>query len=504
MKTRFINITVLFFLSLSANSQVNCTVPLPPVFTSVSVRPETGNIEFTWNTSQSADIAAYLIYEYVNENGVPRGNIIDTIWDPAATSYSYTNTSYKYHSTSYVIASYRNATIPGMDGCPSPFSNVLNTIFTNAIIDSCTNKLTVSWNNYPSSPKKVTGYSVLLSLNGNAFSEKALTDPETKNLIFTDFETNSEHCYVVRANLEDGTFSTSNKGCVFTKMLKPPQWINADYATVVADNSISLSFSIDPHSEISDFQLEKKTGTSSAYEVIADIVSTEKLILYDDNHADVTLLNTYRLSAINSCNIPVIASNDCSNIVLSIERSGNAISLSWNSYKEWRGAVSSYILFMGTGSGFEERAFLLPSDTTFTLKYDDIMYQVTGSELCFFVSAAETANPYGITGQSNSSVVCSVPIEVITVPNVFTPNGDLINDFFRPVLSFTPQKYHLTISDRRGKILFETNDYLEEWDGSQRGKSNTNGVFLWFLETTTPSGNSITKTGTVTIVKGNK
>jgi gliding motility-associated-like protein len=183
-----------------------------------------------------------------------------------------------------------------------------------------------------------------------------------------------------------------------------------------------------------------------------------------------------------------------------LEKKGNYLNLSWNSYKEWLGMVSSYRLFIDTGKGFEEKTVLQPTDTVFTLGYKEIMYEVTASEVCFYISVLETSNPYGVTGQSLSSRVCTVPTEIITVPNVFTPNSGTANAYFRPRLSFTPQDYHLVISDRRGNILFETRDYDAEWDGSQNGNPQPQGVCLWFLKVTTPSGKSISKTGTLTVI----
>jgi gliding motility-associated-like protein len=76
----------------------------------------------------------------------------------------------------------------------------------------------------------------------------------------------------------------------------------------------------------------------------------------------------------------------------------------------------------------------------------------------------------------------------------------LVNDFFRPVLSFTPLDYNLIISDRQGNILFETRDHNATWDGSQNGNPHPQGVFLWFLKVKTPSGKSISKTGTLTLI----
>jgi gliding motility-associated-like protein len=197
----------------------------------------------------------------------------------------------------------------------------------------------------------------------------------------------------------------------------------------------------------------------------------------------------------------VTVSNLASNIVLSLEKSGTNIVLSWNPYKNWLGTISSYKLFINSGKGFEEKDVIPASDTVFVQGYQQIMYEVSGNEVCFYISASETANPYGISGESISSTICTSPTEVITVPNVFTPNNDLDNDLFRPVLSFTPLEYHLIISDRQGNMLFETRDYLAEWDGTQNGKPQPQGVYLWFLKLTTPSGKVISKTGTITIIR---
>jgi gliding motility-associated-like protein len=132
--------------------------------------------------------------------------------------------------------------------------------------------------------------------------------------------------------------------------------------------------------------------------------------------------------------------------------------------------------------------------------YQQIMYEVSGNEVCYYINASESSNPHGISGESISSKICTSPTEIITVPNVFTPNNDLKNDLFRPVLSFTAHEYHLIISDRQGNILFETTDYHSAWDGTQNGNPQPQGVYLWFLKLTTPSGKIISKTGTITII----
>jgi gliding motility-associated-like protein len=493
MIKKHINIVaiLLCFWSYSAYSQINCTNPLPPVLTSVSVQPETGYSELNWRLSPSPDIAAYILYTYKDGVGMP----FDTLWDPFATNYTLTNTAAKNYSVSYVIAAHRRP------NCSSPLSNALNTIYCSSEIDTCKNEILLKWNSYPDYPKSVLEYKVSVSINENPLSEKYRVDNKTNSLSITDFATDSKYCFLVSAVLEEGMTSFSNKSnYLFTRMQRPPRWINADYATVNDENEISLSFTIDPLSEISLFRLERKTGLSGSFHEIVQLESTDGSILFTDSNADTDSINSYRISAINNCNIPVTVSNISTNMVLTFERTGDNLNFSWNPYKDWLGIVSSYRLFINTGKGFEEKEIMQPTDTILKFGYREIMYEVSGNEICFYISASEKSNPYGINGQSASSRICTFPTEIITIPNIFTPNNDLVNDIFRPVLSFTPQDFHLIISDRKGNILFETKDYNAGWDGYQNGNPQPQGVYLWFIKLTMPSGKSVTKTGTLTII----
>jgi gliding motility-associated-like protein len=486
--------TLIFVLSLSSLStyaQINCITdpPLSPLLTLVTVQPETGNTIIYWTPGPSPNIAAYIIYSYKNGDALA----LDTVWDPLQTSYTLATTATKYFSVSYVVAAMR------LPRCTSILSNNLSTIFSEIAIDTCNNKLNLKWNEYSDKPKKVVGYKIMVSANGVPFSEKFTAPAGSSSYSFSGFSTNSVYCFIVRAMLEDGSESSSNKTCISTKMQRPPAWINADYATVTQDNKISLSFTIDPASEINHFLLEKKTHPENVFLQIAQPVSVNGKVAFTDNDGDIKKINYYRLSAINNCGIPIISSNISSNIVLSAELVDDAVVISWNKYREWLGSVSSYILFVDTGNGFEENTSVQQGDSVFRLNYKDIMYNVSGDKSCFQIRASEGSNPNGINSQSISAAACITPPEIITVPNLFTPDNNLVNDYFRPVLSFSPKEYHLVISDRKRNILFETTDFLKEWDGSSGGKPQPQGVYLWYLNVITPSGRNITKTGTVTI-----
>jgi gliding motility-associated-like protein len=464
-----------------------------PVMKLVSVQPATGFTEISWESVPSSAVAGYRALYY--DSGSRGFFRFQTLSDPSILNCIDYSRIATHSSQTYAIEAIDAADNFGK------LSESLSTIFSVVKADTCNKKITISWNKAFSSPKKVTGYSIMMRSNAGSFRLAGDVSPNDTSFTLSDFTTDSYYCFYIKANLEGGTFSTSNEACLTTTMQRPPDWINADYATVNPDNKIDLSFTFDPFSEIKQFRMERRRGLSGQFKEIGKPVSSSGSVLFTDIKPSTDTVYYYRLSAINNCGIPITVSNTSSNIVVSLNRTGDDLNLLWNSYKNWNGIISSYNVFINTGNGFEEKAALLAIDTTFVVGYKDIMYRVTGNEVCFYITASENSNPHGISGQSRSATVCTASTEVITVPNVFTPNNDLLNDLFRPVLSFTPLDYHLIISNRQGKTLFETRDFLAEWDGFQNGDPQPQGVCLWFLKVTTPSGKSITRTGTITIIK---
>ena len=73
-------------------------------------------------------------------------------------------------------------------------------------------------------------------------------------------------------------------------------------------------------------------------------------------------------------------------------------------------------------------------------------------------------------GCTDTSII-EIPFDpglVFYIPNSFTPDGDMNNQTFNPVISSGVDIYHYTmfIYDRWGEVIFESNDTNIGWDGS--------------------------------------
>lgn len=105
------------------------------------------------------------------------------------------------------------------------------------------------------------------------------------------------------------------------------------------------------------------------------------------------------------------------------------------------------------------------------------------------------------------SIAIVVPVKVHTlffVPNSFTPDGDIFNGIFKPVMSVNvdPNKYNFYVYDRWGEMLFESHDYSIGWDGTYHGKIVQDGVYIWKLSFTEESSDKvIMKKGTISLIR---
>lgn len=97
-------------------------------------------------------------------------------------------------------------------------------------------------------------------------------------------------------------------------------------------------------------------------------------------------------------------------------------------------------------------------------------------------------------------VTISDECETIYVPNAFTPNGDGVNEDFKPVGSNICQ-YKLWISDLDGVTLFETDDLNAGWDGRYDSKPVDPGIYVWDYEITFVNGEYQENTGFVELLR---
>jgi len=87
-------------------------------------------------------------------------------------------------------------------------------------------------------------------------------------------------------------------------------------------------------------------------------------------------------------------------------------------------------------------------------------------------------------------------------PTAFTPNGDGLNDTFRPV-GISIFKFRMVIFDRWGQQLFETDSMEQGWDGTWKGSDclSDSYSFIAFYETVEAPGQTEKEKGTFFLVK---
>ena len=91
-------------------------------------------------------------------------------------------------------------------------------------------------------------------------------------------------------------------------------------------------------------------------------------------------------------------------------------------------------------------------------------------------------------------------IEGISIPNVFTPNGDGRNDFFY-IPNSGMKEYHFQVFGRWGNLIFETTAPEIAWDGyNTYGKPVSEGTYFYVLEAIGEKG-EYTEKGSLTLLR---
>jgi len=83
---------------------------------------------------------------------------------------------------------------------------------------------------------------------------------------------------------------------------------------------------------------------------------------------------------------------------------------------------------------------------------------------CYVIVSVDSA---GNKSPLNNEV-CTDNCPEYELPNIFTPNGDSLNDQYIPVKNKYIKDVEFTMYNRWGELVFETTDPALKWDGKSK------------------------------------
>jgi gliding motility-associated-like protein len=89
----------------------------------------------------------------------------------------------------------------------------------------------------------------------------------------------------------------------------------------------------------------------------------------------------------------------------------------------------------------------------------------------------------------------------IFVPTAFTPNGDGLNDFLRPIPVGIVQFKYFSVFNRYGQMVYTTTNPAKGWDGNLSGAKQNQATYVWIVEGVDFNGNVIKKQGYVVLIR---
>lgn len=113
------------------------------------------------------------------------------------------------------------------------------------------------------------------------------------------------------------------------------------------------------------------------------------------------------------------------------------------------------------------------------LQRSDVQHEYTFSEPGNYTVVVGMSNIHGCSIDSVTFDV-AVSASMLNVPNIFTPNGDGVNDEFRVVYR-SIKEFHIWVYNRYGHLVYESSDPAKGWDGTIHGKPAAEGAYYYVI-----------------------
>jgi PKD repeat protein len=169
--------------------------------------------------------------------------------------------------------------------------------------------------------------------------------------------------------------------------------------------------------------------------------------------------------------------------------------------------VNNQIVIENQSSSANKFTWLVNNKVVSTLQNPTYKFTNTGKQKITLICS----NEKNCTDTISKELVVKTVKESIIFPNAIVPdlggqsNGYYSitqneNTIFYPRVFKEVTTFQMTIYNKNGVVMFETNDYKKGWDGYYNNTVVDVGVYVYIAKVTFSDGESVTKNGSVTVI----
>ena len=386
-------------------------------------------------------------------------------------------------------------------GSQSKFSPPHCTIFS-TVNKNGPSRLLLNWVKYVGWPlDEFWGYIVYRSEDGGPFIPIDTLNNETDSHLDINL-CEIDYCYYVEAVHNNLVWrSKSNTVCEKPDYIYPIEQVVPIKATVQNNKEVLVNWN--PYTQMNNLSHYSINRLRHIDNVLINDFDTTTKLSYLDLDVDVQKSSySYFISPVDLCGFAAPQSIVSKSILLVNEIKNYESNLIWNPYIEWSDGVLKYVIEKENSFGEFEYVAEVPANST---TYSFVGINVLDNEdVCLRVYAVRN----NLEDTSYSNTACSIPESQVYIPTAFSPNGDGVNDVFKPSAIYIKNQtnnrlytFEMEIFDRWGNKLFLSNDINLGWDGTFQNTLCPNGVYLYKIRAVGLDGKVFDFKGTLHLIR---
>ncbi len=319
-------------------------------------------------------------------------------------------------------------------------------------------------------------FQILTDINLNTYTDEQLVCKEN-------------YCYQIIAEFGSANFvftAASNTDCVNAFSTKIPPILSELNATVETTRSIQLFWKVENEPRIISYEI-KRNGVS------INSSSQSQALLDADLKIDKQFC--YEVRYTNICdNTSVWAVKVCPVYLNTLPTEGGKPRLQWTAYQNPDNKLEAYkVQKLNDQLQVYEEVSLPPNTLAYTDATAKTDRQIMRYRIKSVISTVDNIISY-------SNIVEVVQRFRLFFPTAFTPDDNAKNEIFKPTFLFV-KKFKMTIYNRQGEVLFETNDIEKGWDGKHKGQKVPADSYAYFAEAEDNKGEKFSTKGTFVLIK---